>query len=82
MTLQRRLERLESRINAADDRQLFVLIRSYEAGDGDANAAKGEVCKIVVVGNPGCPPQTFERLPGETEDELRNRASACRADWI
>jgi hypothetical protein len=79
MTLKRRLERLETRLGAYDERTI-VFITAYEAGDGDANVRNAEIYKIIVLSRPGSPAQTFERLSGETEAAFRVRARVDQDD--
>ena len=78
MTLKRRLERLEAKLDANAGELTFVLITHYEADD-DPHTAKRETYKVVVFGKPGYPSRGFERLPGETEGELLLRAGAQRS---
>lgn len=76
MPLKRRLERLETRAAAEADELNFVFITRYDAGDDDPHAARGETYKVIVFGKPGFPSQVFQRLAGETEEELLLRAGA------
>lgn len=74
MTLKRRLERLEGL--AESDELNFVFITRYDAGDEDLQCKAGETFKVIVFSKPGSPSQVFERLAGETEEELLLRAGA------
>ncbi len=78
MMMKRRLERLETRAAAVANELNFVFITHYEADDDDPHCKAGETFKVIVFSKPGCPSQVFERLPGETEDALLQRARASK----